>query len=167
MRRAPIVYLIFMLLAAITTQGQHIAVVHPTVEYQDGSQPLATAEPRFSWNYQADVRDVRQTSYRIIVASTEENARDNVGDLWDSKAIPSDRMLLIPYQGKALGSRDQAYWKVITTVTYRQESDVTNPTGLLDTTIESKISHFEISLLSPDDWYAQWIGFNYDDDSLV
>ena len=167
MRRAPIVYLIFMLLAAFTTLAQPIVLVHPTVEYQDGSQPLATAEPRFSWNYQADVRDVRQTSYRIIVASTPENARNNIGDLWDSRTIPSDRMLLIPYQGKSLGSRDQAYWKVITTVTYRQETDVTNPTGLLDTTIESKISHFEISLLSPDDWYAQWIGFNYDDDSLV
>ena len=33
-----------------------IAIVNPTVEMQNGSMPLATAEPRFSWQYEAEVK---------------------------------------------------------------------------------------------------------------
>ena len=67
--------------------GSRIRIVSPTVEMQDGSMPLATAEPRFSWQYEAEVNDVVQTDYRIIVASTEENADKGIGDLWDSKVV--------------------------------------------------------------------------------
>ena len=57
-----------------------------------------------------------QQNYRIIVATTAENAKKGIGDLWDSGVIPSSQMLYIPYAGKPLQSRDKAYWKVITTV---------------------------------------------------
>ena len=91
---------------------------------QDGSQPLATNQPRFSWKYADNdsVQNVRQTSYRLIVASTKENARRNIGDLWDTKTFSSDQMLYIPYKGKPLESRDKAYWKVVTYVTYTVEN---------------------------------------------
>ena len=113
-----------------------ITISHETVEYQDGSQPLATNVPRFSWQYETDdsinrkviPNNVKQTSYRIIVASTRGNAEKNIGDLWDSKTVASNRMLLIPYEGKPLHSRDKAYWKVIASTTRYEITEVTHTT---------------------------------------
>ena len=67
-------------------------------------------------------------------------------------------MLYIPYAGKELKSRDEAYWKVITTVTAK---------GGKKAKIESDVKSFEISLLNQDDWKAKWIGHEFEDDILV
>ena len=47
-----------------------VEIVHPTVEQQDGSRALATAQPRFSWNYETTENKMVQQSYRIIVATS-------------------------------------------------------------------------------------------------
>ena len=134
-----------------------VTIVNPNVEQQFHPQILATAEPRFSWNYETEAQNVVQTSYRIIVASTLENAQKGIGDLWDSKEVSSSQMLYIPYEGKTLGSRDQAYWKVMATVTSN---------GGHKTEVESEIQPFEISLLDQADWQARWIGHEFEDDVL-
>ena len=159
--------------AAFAQRTDDIQIESATVEMQDGSQPLATAIPRFSWRYNADtlLRNVQQTSYRIIVSSTEENARNGIGDLWNSKAVISDQMLYIPYEGQPLNSRDKAYWKVIAFVKYdgqeRNGPPHDNGTQTIVEVLESPVKSFEISLLSPNDWVASWIGHEFDDDSLV
>ena len=152
-------HLIPILLALLFAScGSRIHLINPTVEMQDGSMPLATATPRFSWNYEARVENVRQTSYRIVVASSEEKVRRGEGDLWDSKIVDTNQMLYIPYGGSPLKSRDRCWWRVYTTVTYG-EKDKTK-------TIESPVHYFEISLLDRDDWHARWIGRDYPDDKI-
>ncbi len=147
--------LLFLLL--LVSCGSKIQIVSPTVEMQDGSMPLATAEPRFSWHYDAEVNNVVQVDYRIVVASSEENARKGIGDLWDSQAA-SSQMLYIPYGGKTLKSRDRCWWKVFTTVTYGDHNRKKS--------LESDVQQFEISLLARDDWKAHWIGRDYEDDRV-
>jgi alpha-L-rhamnosidase len=162
----------FLLLAALFLAhlglfGQ-VKVICPTVEYQDGSQPLATNVPRFSWRYSSDkLKDVRQHTYRIIVASTEENAQNDIGDLWDSKTVVSERMLLIPYEGKPLHSRDKAYWKVITSVVYPgdYQNQGYGTEAVFQWTV-SDINTFEISLLDSADWQAKWIGGDFYNDDI-
>ena len=134
-----------------------VKIVNPTIEQQDGSRALATNQPRFSWNYETTENNVVQQDYRIIVASTEENAKNNVGDLWDSKTVSSNQMLYIPYAGTTMQSRDKAFWKVIATVTANGKK----------TKVESDVKSFEISLLNQDDWQAKWIGREFEDDVLV
>ena len=119
---------------------------------------LDTNEPRFSWNYESDAKNVKQTSYRIIVASTLDGALKGLGDLWDSDVINSDRMLYIPYEGKPLQSRDKVFWKVFATLSYDKNKTVS---------VESDVKSFEISLLNSSDWHAKWIGHDFDDDILV
>ena len=119
---------------------------------------LDTNEPRFSWNYESDAKNVKQTSYRIIVASTLDGALKGFGDLWDSDVINSDRMLYIPYEGKPLQSRDKVFWKVFATISYDKNKTVS---------VESDVKSFEISLLNSSDWHAKWIGNDFDDDILV
>ncbi len=142
--------------------GSKVEITNPTVEMQDGSMPLATATPRFSWNYEARVDNVMQTNYRIIVASSEEKARRGEGDLWDSgngdvRTENGNRMLYIPYEGKPLKSRDRCWWRVYTTVTYGNGRTIE---------LESPVQYFEISLLERSDWHASWIGRDYPDDKI-
>ena len=153
--------LALLLLAIITlascTDNLNISIVNPNVEQQIRPQAVATAQPRFSWQYETSESNVIQQNYRIIVASTSENAQNNKGDLWDSGVIPSNQMLYIPYEGKALQSRDKAYWKVIATVTAEGKK----------AKVESEVKSFEISLLNQEDWQAKWIGHDFEDDVLV
>ena len=140
-----------------------IRIVNPNVEQQVHPQALATNQPRFSWQYESAESNVVQQDYRIIVASTAENAQKGIGDLWDSKTVASNQMLNIPMLGLSVTyepfqSRDKAFWKVITTVTAN---------GGRKTKIESEVQPFEISLLEQRDWQAKWIGHEFEDDVLV
>ncbi|MCR5039213.1 MAG: glycoside hydrolase family 78 protein [Bacteroidales bacterium] len=139
-----------------------IRIVNPNVEQQTRQQALATAQPHFSWQYETTESNVVQQDYRIIVSSTAENAQKGIGDLWDSKTVASSQMLNIPmrfpYTFEPLQSRDQAYWKVITTVTAN---------GGKKNKVESEVQSFEISLLEQNDWQAKWIGHEFEDDILV
>lgn len=152
---------LLLMAALFAACGSKVEITNLTVEMQDGSMPLATATPRFSWNYEAKVDNVIQTSYRIIVASSEEKARRGEGDLWDSQAVDTSQMLYIPYAGMPLKSRDRCWWRVYTTVTYGA------PAGRRhEETLESPIQYFEISLLDRSDWHARWIGRDYPDDKI-
>ena len=151
-------YIIPLLALLFISCGGKIHLANPTVEMQDGSMPLATAQPRFSWQYETEQNNVMQASYRIVVASSRENAEQGVGDLWDSGVIESSDMLYIPYEGKQLHSRNIAFWKVYATLTYGKHHK--------KATTESDVQRFEISLLSPGDWHAHWIGRDYEDDNV-
>ena len=152
-----IIIVTFCLSFASCNDKLNIRIINSNVEQQFHEQALATNQPRFSWNYETTENEMVQQSYRIIVASTAENAQNGIGDLWDSGVVPSSQMLYIPYAGKELHSRDKAYWKVITTVAAKGKK----------TKVESEVKSFEISLLNQDDWQAKWIGHEFEDDVLV
>ncbi len=152
---------LLLMAALFAACGSKVEITNLTVEMQDGSMPLATATPRFSWNYEATVDNVMQTSYRIIVASSEEKARRGEGDLWDSQTVDTSQMLYIPYAGTPLKSRDRCWWRVYTTVTYGAPASRRH-----EETLESPIQYFELSLLDRSDWHARWIGRDYEDDKI-
>ena len=158
MKHIAFILLAFLALTSCTNDTLNVSITNANVEQQVRPMPLATATPRFSWNFEAaDAHDVVQQDYRIIVASTAENAKNNVGDLWDSGVTESSQMLYVPYAGKPLQSRDKAFWKVIATAS----------SGDAKAKVESEVKSFEISLLNQDDWQAKWIGHEFDDDVLV
>ena len=148
---------LLLMAALFAACGSKVEITNLTVEMQDGSMPLVTATPRFSWNYEARVDNVIQTSYRIIVASSEEKARRGEGDLWDSQTVDTSQMLYIPYVGTPLKSRDRCWWRVYTTVTYGDGKSIE---------IKSPVQYFELSLLDRSDWHARWIGRDYPDDKI-
>ncbi len=150
-------FLLTIMVLTSCNNNLNISIVNPNVEQQVYPQALATAQPRFSWQYESEESNVVQQDYRIIVSSTAENAQKGIGDFWDSGVTTSNQMLYIPYAGKALHSRDRAYWKVITTVTAKGKKGK----------VESEVKSFEISLLIQDDWQAKWIGHEFEDDVLV
>jgi alpha-L-rhamnosidase len=104
--------------------------------------------PRFSWTLESKKRAQVQTAYQILVASNIENLKNNNGDIWDSKKIKSGKSILINYEGRALKSATQYYWKV---KVWDKDGD---DSGWSDT------GTWQMGLLKMDDWgKAKWIGY--------
>ena len=51
-------YIIPLLALLFISCGGKIHLANPTVEMQDGSMPLATAQPRFNWQYETEQSNV-------------------------------------------------------------------------------------------------------------
>ena len=96
----------------------HVTVLTATklrCEYQDDPLGIDQTEPRLDWQLVStnpELRSQKQTAYRILVASSEENLAKDRGDLWDTGKIDSDETTQIVYAGKSLSSRQRAFWKV-------------------------------------------------------
>ena len=147
------IILFYALVAMCLSCSQDVRIVAPTVEHQGNPEALSTDKPRFSWKIESKQQDVLQESYRILVSSTKEALMRNEGDLWDSGVVNSDKSVFIPYGGRQLNSRDEAYWKVIST---------TNAgTG------ESEPAYFRLSIIDPSEFEGEWIGHDFDSDVLI
>lgn len=112
--------------------------IHLQTEYLTEPLGLGITKPRFYWNCEGGVT---QTAYQIVAKRNEEL-------LWDSGKILSSRMTHIAYEGAPLHSRDRVKWSVTLW-------DENNQPG------DSAISWFELGLLDPSDWIAQWITGDY------
>lgn len=112
--------------------------IHLQTEYLTEPLGLDIAAPRFYWNCEGGVT---QTAYQIV-------AKRNGELLWDSGKVLSSRMTHISYEGTPLRSRDRVEWSVTLWDENGQPGD-------------SAESWFELGLLNPSDWTAQWISGNY------
>lgn len=119
-------------------------------EYRVTPIDVDTANPRLSWELHSNARGQVQTAYQILVASSQEALEDNNGDLWDSGMVDSDSSVHIVYDGRELDSRAWAFWKVRVWDADGRASDWSEP------------AFWEMGLLEPDDWKAEWIGYDCD-----
>ena len=108
---------------------------------------LDTSEPRFSWRLESDSKNVLQTGYHILVASTVENLKEGKADLWDSGKVNSGDSQWITYGGKPLKSNQRGYWS-IKSFTNKGESAWSEP------------AVFSVGLLKEAHWRGQWIGLD-------
>lgn len=107
------------------------------------------ATPRLSWKLQAmnaDARGLEQSAYQILVASSQMNLSQNIGDLWDSGEAESNQCTQIAYNGKTLASRMRCFWKVRSRDQSGEWSDW------------SSSSRWSMGLLGQSEWKAKWIG---------
>lgn len=135
--------------------GQRGALAAPqalTVDYLQDPVGLDHPAPRLSWKLTAarrSARDLRQTAYRILVASSPERLRDGQGDLWDSGRVVSGQSLNVIYAGKPLATSQRCYWKVRA---WDNQSDA--PTAW------SATGRWIMGVMRSADWQARWIGAN-------
>ncbi|MDP0497355.1 MAG: family 78 glycoside hydrolase catalytic domain [Verrucomicrobiota bacterium JB024] len=101
--------------------------------------------PRLSWRIEAAEPSFVQVGYRVWVATSPELLDQDEGDLWDSGQVESSASACVCYAGEVLSSRQRCYWKV----------RLWSGQGELESTIGS----WEMALLEPQDWEAQWIGY--------
>lgn len=103
--------------------------------------------PRLSWRLVSSERNVLQTAYHILVASSLEKLKNGEGDLWDSGKVHSDASIWVPYSGTPLKSNVRCYWRV-KSYTTRGETAWSEP------------AHWSMGLLSENNWKGRWIGFD-------
>jgi hypothetical protein len=149
------VFFIALLLCCINVFSQNIGVTNLQCEHKVNPVAINTNAPQFSWQLQSLQRNVTQTAYRILVADQQGLLQKNIGNIWDSKKISSDRSVQVLFKGKKLNAATKYFWKV-------QVWDNKN------TTAWSEPSNFTAGLFSAGDWgNAKWIGYEELPDSLL
>ncbi|MGF2413899.1 MAG: family 78 glycoside hydrolase catalytic domain, partial [Ferruginibacter sp.] len=104
-------------------------------------------QPRFSWQLESRKKNVVQTSFQIIVSSTQQKLNAGDGDMWKSATINDSKSLLIGYEGKPLQSATKYFWKV-KVITNKGEG------------FTNEKAFFSTGLLKAEDWKAKWIGYD-------
>ncbi|GAA4319601.1 glycoside hydrolase family 78 protein [Compostibacter hankyongensis] len=111
------------------------------------------AHPFFGWKLSAAARDIHQTAYRIVVASSPEKLEQGA-DLWDSGKVPSAENAFVRYGGRPLEPARKYYWSVEVWTGNGESS-------------RSPADYFITGLSRESDWQtAKWIAFERLQDSL-
>ncbi len=115
-------------------------------EYAENPLGVDVPQPRLFWKLESRDRAARQSAYQVLAASNAGALSKNLGDLWDSQRVDSDRTTHIPYHGAALKSSQQVFWKVRVWDQQDRVSAWSSPAA------------WTMGLLKPQDWQAIWIG---------
>lgn len=132
-----LVCLMFAVSAA--AHAQNLQVNNLVAEYMHNPIGLTATAPRFSWKLVSTDRNTLQTTYQIRV-------KNNEGKVWDSGVQHSEQSVNITYNGPQLLSKTRYYWQV----------KVADNHGHI--TKWSDVNLWQMGLLQPTDWAAQWIG---------
>ncbi len=112
-------------------------------EYQVNPVGIDVRAPRLSWKIESSRRGTVQTAYQIRVAQLPSALERH--PLWDSGKVASDASIHRVYGGPALESGQQYYWQV----RVWDDADRSSPW--------SAPAYWEMGLLRPSDWSADWI----------
>src|SRR6185503_18089399 len=121
-----------------------VSVIALRVEYQTNPVTIDSPKPRLSWQVRDERRGSVQTSYQIQVARTERELQAS-RLVWDSGKVNSAQSIQCVYEGTPLQSAQRYYWHV-------RVWDVTGQASSWSAT-----SSWEMGLLQPSDWKANWI----------
>ena len=150
----PFVALMFCSLVAIAASQSPVraaAVGQLRCEFLKDPLGIDAQQPRLSWILEPgkhSLRDQKQSAYQVLVASSLQEIKAGVGDLWDSGEVSSDQSLEVRYAGKPLGSEQECFWKV------RVWDQDVRPSAW------SEPAHWTMGLLRPSAWHANWIGLD-------
>jgi alpha-L-rhamnosidase len=135
--------------AAVTLQAASaLTLANLRCEYLRAPSGIDVLQPRLSWELTGEGRNLRQTAWQILAASSPELLQEGRADLWDSGKVSSDETAHIRYAGKALQSAQQVFWKVRV---YDQVDGVSE---------WSPVARWTMGLLQETDWRAKWIGLD-------
>ncbi|MBN1294875.1 MAG: glycoside hydrolase family 78 protein [Candidatus Latescibacteria bacterium] len=127
-------------------KGSDMIVTQQRCEYLKNPLGIDAVKPRLSWILESYERGQVQTAYRVLVATSEKNLSQDIGDLWDSGKVASDRTAQIEYEGKPLKSQNRCFWKVCVWDKNGQMSKYSEP------------AYWTMGLLNENDWKGSWIG---------
>ena len=131
------------MLTPVTESKPAITVKHLTCEYKSNPIGIDVLKPRLSWKIESTARDVSQTAYQLRVA---ENIRDlKKNPVWDSGKVTSDNSVFCVYDGPELQTGLRYYWQVKIWDNKNKATSWSEP------------AFWEMGLLTPSDWKADWI----------
>ena len=90
-------FLVLLLLPAnqvglcVQSAGGGITIRELRCEYAKNPLGIDTPQPRFIWILKSNQRAQMQSAYHVIVASSAEKLRSDIGDKWDSGKVASEK----------------------------------------------------------------------------
>lgn len=83
--------------------------------YSEGPANLGAVLPKngkVGYQWELPKNGVAQTAYQLLVASSEEKLKNNIGDVWNSGRVLSDKTTAIVHRGKTLKKGQTYFFKV-------------------------------------------------------
>ncbi len=149
-------FLILFLLPGFTLAfSQSLKVSGLVCEYKVNPVGLDIQHPRFGWKIVSNERGVLQTAYQIRVAGSSNELEGKDQLLWNPDKVSSDQSLQVSYQGLKLKSGKRYYWQVKVWDNNGNSSDW------------SEVAYWEMGLLNPSDWKAEWIRADLNEDVSI
>jgi len=137
--------------AAFYLQSDGVAVTDLKVEYFENPIGIDDANPRLSWNLNSGQRSTLQTGYRLQVSRASQFSQSNL--VWDTGKTNSEQSVHVRYRGPDLESGKRYYWRVMVWDNHGNRS------------AWSETAFWEMGLLNPEDWQAEWIEPGFVQDS--
>jgi len=109
---------------------------------------IGVSQPRFTWQLVSEKRNVEQTAYEVKVM-------DGMTVVWNSGRVMSDQSVHVIYDGSSLESGTRYNWKVRVWDNNGKASKWSTP------------ATFQMGLLSPADWKAEWIEPGFLEDTVM
>jgi len=132
-------------------QSNTLAFEKLLVNSKENPSTIESKQPLFSWLVDVDGYNKFQSSYHILVASSEDKLNENNADVWNSKKVKSDKSTFVKYQGKDLQAMQNYFWKV----------KISDNQGTISDW--SEIQKFEMGLMNSANWGdSKWITLNED-----
>ena len=88
---------------------------------------ITDRQPEFGWIVKDPDRGAVQSAYRLIVATSRDNALAHNGDVWDTGRVTSSRSINVEYGGPALSPETRYWWTVKTWDASGQQSPWAEP----------------------------------------
>jgi alpha-L-rhamnosidase len=136
--------MIILLIASTSFAATPLTVKNLRCEYKIDPLGIDAAKPRLSWVLDSSERGTMQTAYQIRVAASKTDLDKNKL-LWDSGKQVSSASNQVAYQGPALQSQQRCTWQVQVWDNLGRSSSWSQP------------AFWEMGLLKPADWQAEWI----------
>ncbi|ANH82973.1 alpha-L-rhamnosidase [Niabella ginsenosidivorans] len=142
-----ILFVFIAVLCSLST-GAQSTVKNLRTENLTDPVGLDVLQPRFSWQLENNKRNTLQTAYEIKVTA-------NGRPVWNSGKTNSDSSVHVAYKGPALQSGQPYSWQV------RVWDNSGKPSAW------SPAASFQMALLHPADWKAEWIEPGYTEDDTM
>ncbi len=110
---------------------------------------IDSRNPELSWEIKSEQRNIKQTAYQILVATSIDSLNPENANIWNSGKVNSNQSVYVSYSGPQLEANKRYYWTV----------KVWSENGESEW---SKPAFWHMGLLYYKNWSGRWIGFDRD-----
>ena len=143
-----VISMLYFIISCNQQLPENVKVEDLHCEMLSNPEGIDVLNPRLSWKITGEQRDIEQTAYQILAASSEELLAADSADLWNTGEVISNQSIHIKYEGIPLKKFMKVYWKVKVYANNGQSP-------------WSETATWSMGLLHYKDWKGRWIGADH------